>query len=81
MSCVRETVTCTLSTKKAKSCDIFASPSLLAKCLCFFELLLSSHLAVIFFIVPLFTSVFISTSDCHVNVTVDSKICKKGHSL
>ena len=67
--------------KKTKTCDIFASPSLLAKYLFFFELLLISHLAVVFFIVPLFTQALVSTSGCHVNVTVDSRIYKKGYSL
>ena len=78
--CTR-TVTCTLRTKKQKHVTFFASPSLLAKYHFFIELLLSTHLAVAFFIVPLFTPAFISTSGCHVNVTIDSKICKKGYSL
>ena len=80
MSCVRETVTCTLRTKKQEHVT-FSLHLLYWQNIFFFELLLSSHLAVVFFIVPLFTQALVSTSGCHVNVTVDSRIYKKGYSL
>ena len=67
--------------KKAKTCNIFRFTFFISKISFFIELLLSTHLPVVFFIVPLFTPAFISTRGCHVNVTIDSEICKKGYSL
>ena len=81
MSCVRETVTCTLRTKKQKHVTFSLHLLYWQNIFFFFDLLLISHLAVVFFIVPLFTEALVSTSGCHVNVTVDSRIYKKGYSL